>query len=178
MSAVMISDSRSDRLWIPVLMIAAILGSFALACATPFAALATMLALTLPMRRGFILIGAAWSLNQVIGYGALGYPWTVSSLLWGAAIGLAALAATGLAYRVVPRLAAFPTPVRAALVLAAAFAVFELMLLAVGVALGETASFSLAIVAGIGTINALWLVGLLIVEALLGAVGRRALAAG
>jgi hypothetical protein len=178
MSAVMISDTRSDRLWIPVLMIAAILGSFALACATPFAAFATMLALTLPMRRGLVLIGAAWALNQIIGYGALGYPWTINSLVWGAAIGLGALAATALAYRVAPRLAALPLPARAALLLAAAFAAFELILVVVGSALGETTSFSLAIVAEIATINALWLVALLIVEALLGAVGRRALAAG
>jgi hypothetical protein len=171
-------DSRSDRLWIPVLMIAAVLGSFALACATPFAALATMLALALPMRRGFALIGVAWALNQVIGYGALGYPPTVNSLLWGAAIGLAALGATGLAYRLAPRLTAMPLPARAALTLAGAFVVFEVVLFGVGVALGETASFSLAIVTEIGTINALWLVGLLIIEALVGAVGRRALAAG
>jgi hypothetical protein len=178
MSAAMTSDTRNDRLWIPVLMIAAILGSFALACATPFAAFAVMLALTLKRRRGLALIAAAWALNQAIGYGALGYPWTADSFIWGAAIGLAALAATGLAYRVVPRLASFPLPARAALGLLGAFAAFQIVLLAVGIALGDTASFSPAIVAEVGAINALWLAGLLIVEALLGAVERRTLAAG
>jgi hypothetical protein len=178
MSAAMISDTRSDRFWIPVLMLAAILGSFALACATPFAAFAVMLALTLPPVRGLALIVAAWGLNQAIGYGALGYPWTADSFMWGAAIGAAALAATGLAYAVMPRLAAFPLPARAALALLGAFAVFEIILLAVGIVLGDTASFSPGIVAQVGVINALFLVALLIVQALLGAVGRRGLAHG
>lgn len=178
MSAVMTSDTRNDRLWIPVLMIAAILGSFALACATPFAAFAVMLALTLPRVRGLALIVAAWALNQAIGYGALGYPWTADSFIWGAAIGLAAVAATGVAYAVTPRLATFPLPARGALALIGAFAVFEVVLFAVGVALGDTASFSLGIVAEVGAINALWLAALLVIEALLGVFGRRAVAAG
>jgi hypothetical protein len=179
MSAAMTSDTtRHDRLWIPVLMIAAILASFALACATPFAAFAAMLALTLPQRRGLALIAAAWALNQAIGYGALGYPWTGDSFLWGAAIGVAALAATWTAYRIAPRVAALPLPARAALAFLGAFAVFEILLFALGAARGETASFSPAIVAEVGAINALFLAALLIVEALLGAAGRRALAAG
>ena len=178
MSAAMPSHTRSDRVSIPLLMIAAILASFALACATPFAAFAAMLAVTMPPRRGFPLIGAAWALNQAIGYGALGYPWTADSFLWGAAIGVAAVAATGLAYAAIPRLAVLPLPARAALALVAAFAVFEVVLLAVGVALGETASFTPAIVAEVGLINALFLVALLMVEFLLVTIDRRAVAHG
>jgi hypothetical protein len=178
MSAAMTSDTRSDLVTVPLLMIAAILASFALACATPFAAFAAMLALSMPLRRGFALIGAAWALNQAIGYGALGYPWTADSFLWGAAIGVAAIAAAGLAYAAMPRLAAMPLPARAALALLGAFAVFEAVLLAVGVALGETASFAPAIVAEVGAINALFLAALLVAQSLLGTATRRALAHG
>jgi hypothetical protein len=178
MSPVMTSTTRSDRLWVPVLMIAAILSSFALACAAPFAALAVMLALTLPLRRGLALILAAWGLNQAIGYGALDYPWTANSLIWGVAIGVAAATATAGAYAVGRRVATAPVLARAALAFGAAFALFEAVLLAFGLALGETAAFSLGIVGEVALINALWLAALLALQALLGAVGRRPVTAG
>ena len=40
--------------------------SFALACATPFAALATLAALNTPRRDLFALVGVAWLANQII----------------------------------------------------------------------------------------------------------------
>jgi hypothetical protein len=171
-------DSRHDRLWIPVLMLAAILGSFAFACAAPFAALAAMLALTTQARRGLPLIVAAWALNQAIGYGALDYPRTADSFIWGAGIGLAALAATAAAYAVMPRLSARPLAARAVLSFLAAFVVLELALLAVGIALGDTAAFAPAIVAEVGLVNVLWFAALVAAHALLGASVRRAAAHG
>jgi hypothetical protein len=174
----MISDTAADRLWTPLLMGAAILGSFALACAAPFAALAVMAALTLRPRRGLALVAAAWVLNQAIGYGALDYPWTASSFIWGIGIGLAALAATAAAYAAADRMAASAAPARAALAFLAAFAVFEAVLLAFGLALGETSGFGPAVVGEVALINALWLVALLVVQALLAAAGRRRAAAG
>lgn len=171
-------DSRHDRLWVPVLMLAAILGSFAFACATPFAAFAAMLALTVPPRRGLALIAAAWALNQAIGYGALDYPRTVDSFIWGAAIGVAALAATAVAYAAMRRLAAMPSAARVLLSFVAAFALFELALLAVGIALGDTAAFGAAIVAEVGLVNVLWFAALIAAHALLGASVRRAVAHG
>lgn len=171
-------DLRHDRLWVPVLMLAAILGSFAFACAAPFAALAAMLALTTSARRGLALIAAAWALNQAIGYGALDYPRTADSFIWGAGIGVAALAATAVAYAAMPRLSALPLAARAVLSFLAAFAVFELALLAIGIALGDTAAFGAAIVAEVGLVNVLWFAALIAVHALLGASVRRAAAHG
>jgi hypothetical protein len=178
MSPAMISDTRSDRLWMPILMLAAIVGSFAFACAAPFAALAVMLALTLTLRRGVALIAAAWLLNQAIGYGVLDYPWTMNSLVWGIAIGLAAVAATGAAYAVADRSAGIPGLARAALAFIAAFAVFEMVLLAFGLMLGETVGFAPAIVREVALVNVLWLAALLLFRELLGAAGRRRAAAG
>src|SRR5262245_44914939 len=46
--------------------------SFALACAAPLAALATLAALKMSRRDLFTFVGAAWLANQLIGYGFLG----------------------------------------------------------------------------------------------------------
>jgi hypothetical protein len=172
------TSTRRDTLWIAVLMTAAILGSLALACATPFAAFAAMVALTLPLRRGLTLIAAAWAINQMIGYGALGYPWTADSLGWGLAIGAAAVLATAAAYALAPRLAAAPLASRAGLGFIAAFAVFELALFAVALAVGDTRNFGAAIVTELAVANAAWLAALLAAVWGLGGTRRNAVAAG
>ena len=113
--------SASTRLiWIALLTTASAVFSLALACATPFAALATLAARTLDRRDAVGLIGLAWIANQAVGFGLHGYPHTVSTYGWGVAIGAAALAALVAVMRM-PRL---PTggPVASALLgLAAAF---------------------------------------------------------
>src|SRR6266567_8154943 len=70
------------------------LASFALACATPFAAFAVIAAATLPLRPALLVVTGAWLVNQSIGFGALHYPIDASTIAWGLAIGAATLAAT------------------------------------------------------------------------------------
>ena len=111
-------------LWVVLVVAASVVSSLALACATPFAALATLAAVTMGRRDGAGLIVAAWLADQVVGYAVLGYPRTADSYAWGVALGAASLLALGAARTVAAPLrgsraagvaAAFP----------AAFAVFE-----------------------------------------------------
>jgi hypothetical protein len=68
------------------------LASFGFACATPLAAFAVVAADMLP--QALLVMTAVWIVNQSIGFAALGYPLDASTLLWGFAIGVGALAAT------------------------------------------------------------------------------------
>src|ERR1700719_3527926 len=68
------------------------LASFALACATPFAAFAVIAAAMLPLRPALLVATGAWLVNQGIGFGALRYPIDASTIAWGFVIGVAALA--------------------------------------------------------------------------------------
>src|SRR5215470_6890870 len=70
------------------------LASFALACATPFAAFAVAAAAMLPLRPALLVTTGAWLVNQTIGFGVLHYPIDASTIAWGFVIGAAALAAT------------------------------------------------------------------------------------
>ena len=81
-------------LWIMLLTGAATLGTWAVACATPFAALATLAALRMRARDGLALILLSWAMGQGIGFGLLHYPHDRTTILWGAVLGLAAVAGT------------------------------------------------------------------------------------
>ncbi|HEX2115207.1 MAG TPA: hypothetical protein VHM01_12445, partial [Alphaproteobacteria bacterium] len=78
--------------WSTFLVVASTAGSVFFACATPFAALAAIAALTLPSRLALVTTMGVWLGNQAIGFLLLGYPVTANSLLWGLALGGAALA--------------------------------------------------------------------------------------
>jgi hypothetical protein len=84
-------------IWMIILVGAAILFSFAMACGMPFAALGALAALTLAPRDAVLLACLGWLANQAIGFGFLGYPLDAMTLLWGVALGLSALAAVGAA---------------------------------------------------------------------------------
>ncbi len=75
--------------WITVLVGATTLSSFVFACATPFAALAALAAITMRRREAFALLLTAWAANQLIGYVFLHYPQTTGSFAWGLMIGAA-----------------------------------------------------------------------------------------
>lgn len=80
-------------LWPVALVAAAVLFSFALACAMPFAALGALAALFLPWKEALVTAILGWLVNQVIGFGFLGYPTDLTTLAWGAVLGLSAVAA-------------------------------------------------------------------------------------
>src|SRR5215813_8544451 len=91
------------------------LASFALACATPFAAFAVVAAAMLPLQTALLAVTGAWLINQAIGFGLLHYPIDANTILWGFAIGMAALAATASAAAVLRTLREFRMPYALAL---------------------------------------------------------------
>ena len=68
------STRAVNALWIVLIVTSGTCLSTFFACATPFAALATLAALKLGRRDAITVIGLVWLANQVIGYGFLGYP--------------------------------------------------------------------------------------------------------
>jgi hypothetical protein len=144
-----------------LLTAACALASFAFACATPFAAFAAIAAAMLRLPAALLVVAAAWIVNQAIGFGALGYPIDLNTMLWGTAIGAAALTATVasvLVLRVVPRAS---RPVALGLALVAAYLAYEVVLFACTLALGGAGAFTPTIVAGLGLSNILWMIGLI-----------------
>jgi hypothetical protein len=144
-------------LWPALLVITSAGTSLIFACAVPFAALAVVAASTLPLRRALLTIAAAWLANQTLGYGALGYPWSMASLSWGIALGATALVSTGTA--AAARLAA---PRQAVLAFAAALASYEVCLYLVSFILGGgEEAFASAMVARIALLNTIWAIALM-----------------
>lgn len=84
--------------FLPVVLVAlSAVGSWEFACITPFVAFAVAAGYTLSARAALLTVMAIWLVNQAIGFAVLGYPWTVDTILWGFAIGAAALLASVLA---------------------------------------------------------------------------------
>lgn len=132
------------------------------ACATPFAALATLAALKTDRRDMALVVGLVWLLNQAIGYGFLGYPWRWDSLAWGAAIGVAAGMSLLAAMALAPRR---PGPFAISLPFVGAFAAYEFSLYVTSFILPtESGAFALSVVRQIFVVNAVVLVALIVVH--------------
>jgi len=159
-------------LWIVFLTAASTLFSFALACVTPFAALAALAALSLPRRDMLALIGIAWLANQIVGYLWLGYPLTFDSVAWGVMLGVAALLAALAADLTVRRLAERSLIVTVAAAFLAAAAANQAALLAATLVLpASDEAFSLLVVLEVAWTNALALAGLLALHQVASAIG-------
>jgi hypothetical protein len=104
--AAVFSEPTGTAVWIALVAGSSVLFSLALACATPFAALATIAGARMRARQALALIVVAWLANQAVGYLALGYPRTWDSFAWGAAIGIAAMLAVLPAAVLIRRVAA------------------------------------------------------------------------
>lgn len=87
------SERGASTLWIMLLTIASTLATLALACATPFTALAALAATQMRARDGLLLIGATWVASQAVGFCVLDYPRDPKTIAWGLAIGAGAVAA-------------------------------------------------------------------------------------
>jgi len=116
-------------------------------CIVPFAAIAASAALALRWRSGVVLVVIVWVLNQAAGFAFHHYPHHASTYAWGAALLVASLAAFAVA-RVVR--------VRPILALLAAFASFEVVLMAFSVVLGDWGAYAPGILANLLFWNALW----------------------
>jgi hypothetical protein len=146
--------------FLPVVLVGtSAVSSWEFACITPFIAFAVAAGYALSARGAMLTVTAIWLVNQAIGFAVLGYPWTVDTILWGFAIGAAALLAAVLA-RVTLRLGLRNnvTAIGAAFVLA--FGAYEGGLFLVTFALGEEDAFTPAIVGHVALLNFGWTVGL------------------
>ena len=155
--------------WMALIVVSGVGLSLFFACATPFAALATLAALK--TRRGdtAAVVGLVWVGNQAVGYGCLGYPWTWDSVAWGLAIGLSAalalLAATALSPR---RLASFAI----SLPFVGAFAAYELGLYVASFVLPSSdAAFAAAVVEQLFLVNLVALLGLIAAHQVASVIG-------
>jgi hypothetical protein len=168
------SDGRSERfapfgsqyaslLCMLLLTAACALASFAFACATPFAAFAVFAAAMLPFSAALLVVTAAWLVNQTIGFGVLGYPIDLNTILWGFAIGAAALFATVSATVVLHLLPRINRTAALCAALVGAYLVYEAVLLAFTPALGGGGAFAITIIARLGLLNILWTTGLVAV---------------
>jgi hypothetical protein len=142
-----------------LLTVSCALASFALACATPFAAFAVVTAAMLPFRPALLVSIGTWLVNQSIGFGALHYPIDASTIAWGFVIGVAALAATAASAAVLRALPLNRTPLVLALTLVCAYGAYELALFFANPSLGAGA-FTMVIVARLGLLNIVWLIAL------------------
>jgi hypothetical protein len=117
----------------------------------------------LPQRSALLVVTGAWLINQAIGFGAPHYPIDANTMLWGLAIGAAALAATAASSAVLRSLPPGRTPLVLALAFICAYGAYELILFAVTPFLGGAGSFTAAIITRLGLLNIGWLVGLVAV---------------
>jgi hypothetical protein len=143
-----------------LLTAACALASFAFACATPFAAFAVFAAAMLPLRPALLVVTAAWLVNQAIGFGLLHYPIDTNTILWGFAIGAAALVATMASMLVLRSLRRTGSPVALGFAFIGAYTAYELVLFAATPFLGGVGAFTLAMVGRLGVLSPLWLIGL------------------
>ena len=144
-------------IWTAVLGASAIFGSYFLACVFPFAAIATISALTLDVRRGAALVAATWFANQVVGFTLMHYPQTVDTYALGLSLGLGALAAYGVARAV---LRGNTSPLRIAAALSGSFVAYQLVIYSGALGFGGVENFSPAIIKDVALNDAIWFVGL------------------
>ena len=149
------------QLWLAILAVATIAFTLVFACAAPFAALGAAAALTLSRRDALLATVALWLVDQAAGYLIVGYPWTLHSVAWGPAIGVASVLGTLSAQWTVRRLAEAGDLVRALAAMILAFAAYEVAIFLVSVALlGGTEMFAPRIVGQVFVTNVAALVGL------------------
>jgi hypothetical protein len=146
--------------FLPVgLVVISAVGSWEFACITPFVAFAVAASYTLSARTALLTLTAIWLVNQAIGFAVLRYPWTVDTILWGFAIGAAALLATVLAC-VTLELELRNKVASVGAAFALAFAAYEGGLFLVTFGLGGEDAFSSAIVDHVALLNLGWTIGL------------------
>jgi peptidoglycan/LPS O-acetylase OafA/YrhL len=149
------------HLWLAVLVVATIAFTLVFACAAPFAAFGAAAALTLSRRDALLVTVVLWLANQLTGFVALGYSWTLNSVAWAPTLAVAAMLATLTAQWTVRRLNGARDIVRALAALVLAFAVFEVAIFLVSAALlGGLEMYTPSIVGQVLVTNVAALVGL------------------
>lgn len=165
-------DTRLAKrfVWGGILTVLTVASTLAVACGTPFAALATLAALFLPRRDAFVLISVNWLANQAIGFGLLHYPLNWDCYRGGIDLGIAALLSTTAAMLAQGALRNVATTVRAIGSFAVAFIAYEGSLFLMSPA-GSSADFAASVVLYIFYVNAVAFVGLLLLQATAAVLG-------
>jgi len=157
------SSLAMSAIWVALIAALSVGGSFAFACAAPLAAIAALAATRMDARTGLALVVTAWLTNQIVGYACLSYPHTFESYAWGAAIGVATVAAFAAARLATGMTRAWPVLLTVSFLLA--FAAYELALYIAGIPLGSSDdAFSVATIARVFEVNAVSFAGLLILS--------------
>jgi len=154
----------SSFVWLVLLIVAVVVGSFVLSCVTPFAALAIALAGTVALRTALSTMALVWFTNQALGFFLLGFPWTPSVFVWGLMIGAAALLATFVAEKALKHAPSGNAPARLGLALLLSFVMYEVALLPAALWFSGWEMFTPAIVAQLAFINTVWLVGMVLLN--------------
>lgn len=134
------SQRGASTLWIVLLTVASTVTTLALACATPFPALAALAAVHMHRRDGILLMLAAWAASQVVGFGVHHYPHDPRTLAWGVALATAATAAVIAADFAIKRVGFLPVYARLAIGYVVAFVAFKLTVLIWAFGLGGVAT--------------------------------------
>jgi hypothetical protein len=142
-------------------------GSLLAGCLEPLVAVAVVAAGALPPGRAVLLTLAVWLAGQAIGFGLHDYPRDPRTLAWGFGLGVAALAALTGAVPVLKAAAHEPVWLRAGLAFVAGFVANQLVILGVEQAITGACEVRPGVVSLVGAVNAAWLAGLLLFDALL-----------
>ena len=156
--------------WGGILTVLTVASTLAVACGTPFAALATLAALFLPRRDAFVLVAVNWLANQAIGFGLLHYPLNWDCYRGGIDLGIAALLSTMAALLAQGALRNVVTAPRAIGSFAAAFIAYEGILFLLSPA-GSRADFAAPVVLYILYVNVVAFVALLLLQTAATAMG-------
>lgn len=130
-----------------------------IACMMPFVALAVLAAATMPARRAGLTIGTIWAANQLLGFTVLRFPATGYAFAWGAALGIAALAA-GLVAGAILRDRRDLSVASMLFAFGAAFVAYEGLLFGFALVAGGLETFKPSIVFRILVNDGLWFAGL------------------
>jgi hypothetical protein len=164
-----------SALWLALLTTASILATLAMACATPFAALGALAALHLRRSQAFILTGAVWLASQVVGFGFLNYPHTLTTYAWGGALLVAAWASMAGSATITRHLRRAGGVLRSVCTLFAAMVIFKGAIYGFGLALGGNhGAFTPPVVARFCATNLIAFVGLMALYRLGVAIGLAA----
>jgi hypothetical protein len=156
--------------WGTILTVVTVASSLAVACGTPFAALAALAALYLPRRDALVLIAVNWLANQAIGFGLLHYPLNWDCYRGGIDLGIAAGLSTIAAMSALRALRRKATAPRAIGSFAVAFVTYEAALCVIS-PVGIGADFAAPVVLYIFCVNAIAFVGLLLLRTAAAALG-------
>lgn len=119
------SKRGASALWVALLTAASTATTLALACATPFPALAALAAVHMRRRDGVALMLLVWLASQGVGFFLLGYPRDGSTLAWGFALGTAAVGSALAGYAAVQALDYRSVAARLSLAYAAGFTAYK-----------------------------------------------------